>query len=582
MNWGFITILLFLAVAGSPPAAIARDIDFDRDIRPILADTCYACHGPDGNKRKAKLRLDQKNDVFADRDGLHVVVPGKLADSEIWRRITSADPDERMPPKKATRQLNQRQIQLIRRWVEQGAAWSQHWAFVPPKRHEPPQVKQGDWPRNAIDPFVLARLERESLAPSPVADKPTLIRRVTLDLTGLPPTPAQVAAFESDDSSGAYEQVVDRLLESPRYGEHMAAYWLDSARYADTDGYQNDRYRYQWVWRDWVIMALNDNMPFDQFVIEQLAGDMLPNATLKQQIATGFCRNHRINSEAGSIPAEWHVENLVDRVDTLGTVFLGLTIQCARCHDHKYDPITQKEYYQLFAYFNNVPESGVGPNNGNSPPFIQVPKSWPNLSSEQDKLIVPGKLEFQKGAYGGGVVRPKPGKPNTVMVMHEMKKPRPTWLLKRGVYNMPDKSQLLKPGVPASTNPMTAPAPGNRLELARWLVHPSNPLLTRVTMNRFWQRFFGVGLVRTSENFGSQGEPPSHPKLLDWLATEFIDRDWDVKSLHKLIVMSATYRQSSRLTERLKERDPENRLLTRGPRYRLSAFQLRDQALFAG
>ena len=408
-----------------------------------------------------------------------------------------------------------------------------------------------------------------------------LIRRVTLDLTGLPPTPVEIEAFVKDKSPDAYEKVVDRLLSSSSYGEHMASFWLNAARYADTDGYQNDRYRYQWVWRDWVIMALNENKPFDEFVIEQLAGDMLPNATLKQQIATGFGRNHRINSEAGSIPDEWHVEYVADRVDTFGTVFLGLTIQCARCHDHKYDPISQEEYYRLFAYFNNVPEWGIGPNNGNSPPFIKVPESWPELSPEENTKIAPGPLAFQgKNQYSGGVVRPKPGDKTTVMVMEEMDKPRNTYLLRRGLYNMADKSKELAPGVPKSTDSIEGRVPGNRLELAKWLTHPNHPLLARVTINRYWQRFFGTGLVRTSENFGTQGEPPSHPALLDWLATEFIAQKWDMKAIHKLIVTSATYRQSSTLTKQLVERDPENRLLARGPRMRLSAFALRDQALF--
>lgn len=578
IQFGIASCVVFF---GMQLEAADRKIDFNLEIKPILADTCYTCHGPDPKSRKAKLRLDTRAGAFAERDGIASIVPGKPQESELYFRITAHDPDELMPPVKSTRKLKKKQINLIRQWIEQGAEWEEKWwAFVPPKRSALPNVRDSKWSRNGLDRFVLARLDREGLKPSPEADKVTLIRRASLDLTGLPPAPEEVDAFVNDKTPNAYEKVIDRLLKSSRYGEHMASFWLDSARYADTDGYQNDRYRYQWVWRDWVIMSLNDNMPFDQFVIEQLAGDMLPNATLKQQIATGFGRNHRINSEAGSIPAEWHVENLVDRVDTLGTVFLGLTVQCARCHEHKYDPMSQAEYYQLFAYFNNVPEWGIGPNNGNSPPFIKVPKSWPNLSPQEDKLIVPGKLEFQgKKQFGGGVVRPKPGDTTTVMVMHEMKKPRSTYLLRRGQYNMPDKSKVLKPAVPASLNALGS-APRDRLELAKWLVHPKNPLTARVTVNRFWQRFFGVGLVKTSENFGTQGEAPSHPKLLDWLATEFISRDWDMKAIHKVIVMSSTYRQSSRVTEALAERDPENRLLARGPRFRLSAFALRDQALF--
>jgi hypothetical protein len=461
------------------------------------------------------------------------------------------------------------------------AADDVHWAFVPPLRPSPPDVRDHAWLRNGIDAFVLARLEAEGIAPSPTADRETLIRRVTLDVTGLPATPEEIDSFLDDTAPEAYERVIDRLLLSARYGEQMASYWLDAARYADTDGYQNDRYRYMHVWRDWVIQALNDNKSFDEFVIEQLAGDMLPNPTLRQQIASGFCRNHRINSENGSIPAEWHVENVVDRVDTLGTVFLGLTISCARCHDHKYDPISQEEYYQLFAYFNNVPEWGVGPNNGNSPPFITVPESWPHLAANEDRALVPAALELR--AETTGLERPQAGDENTVMVMQELKERRPTYLLERGRYDAPDLSRVLAPGVPKSidTAASNGDAPRDRLELARWLVSADNPLTARVTVNRYWQQFFGVGLVKTSDNFGTEGDLPSHPGLLDWLATEFVRFDWDVKAIHKRILMSATYRQASRFSERLTERDPENRLLARGPRFRLGAFALRDQALAA-
>jgi hypothetical protein len=308
---------------------------------------------------------------------------------------------------------------------------------------------------------------------------------------------------------------------------------------------------------------------------------MLPGATLKQQIATGFCRNHRINSEDGSIPAEWHVENVVDRVDTFGTVFLGLTVACARCHDHKYDPLPQRDYYRLFAYFNNVPEWGIGPNNGNSPPFVKVPASWPNLSIEENRLVVPEpvKLRAAREEAGNGLKRPQPGDADTVMVMHELDEPRATYLLKRGQYNSPDKSERLQPGLPAALDNSDSAPPRNRLELARWLVRPENPLLARVTVNRLWQGLFGVGLVKTSDNLGSQGEGPSHPELLDWLASELVHGGWDVKALQKTILTSATYRQSSEVSRKLAAGDPENRLLARGPRFRLSAFVLRDQAL---
>ena len=565
--------MAFLLSTALARAGDAADTDFDA-VRRILSEKCFACHGPDPKARKADLRLDVR------QSALEVLAPGRPDQSELVRRVTATDEDDVMPPPRTKTKITGAEADVLRRWIGAGASYARHWAFVPPRRRPPPAVKDAAWARNAIDAFVLARLEAAGLAPSPTADKRALMRRVTLDLTGLPPTPDDVAAFLDDDSPHAYEKLVDRLLSSPRYGEHMASFWLDASRYADTDGYQNDRYRYMHVWRDWVILTLTESKPFDEFVIEQLAGDLLPGATLRQQIATGFSRNHRINSEAGSIPEEWHVENVVDRVDTLGTVFLGLTIGCARCHEHKYDPISQKEYYRLFAYFNNVPEWGIGPNNGNSPPFIEVPKSWPFVPAAENRLIPPAALGFQKNQYGGGVVRPRPGGPTTVMVMQEQATRRPTHLLKRGQYNTPDKSEGLDPGVPASLEAVGGKTPGNRLELARWLVHPDHPLTARVAINRYWQHLFGTGIVKTSENFGTRGEPPSHPELLDWLATEFVAGGWNVKAIQKLILMSATYRQSSRVSGELVRRDPENRLLGRGPRQRLPAFALRDQALF--
>jgi hypothetical protein len=486
-----------------------------------------------------------------------------------------------MPPADSGKTLTDAQKQLLKQWIDAGAPYPSHWAFVPPVKPVVPEVKHAAWVCQPIDRFVLRRMEDEGLAPSPAADARTLLRRATLHLTGLPPTPQEVADLLADPAGDAYERQVDRLLASPRYGEHMAAVWLEAARYADTDGYQNDRYRYQHAWRDWVILALNENMPFDQFIIEQLAGDMLPGATLKQQVATGFCRNHRINSEDGSIPAEWQVEYVVDRVDTLGTVFLGLTVGCARCHDHKYDPLSQREYYRLFAYFNNVPEWGVGPNNGNSPPFVAVPASWPHLLPEENAFTEPEpvKLRNARTEAGNGLKRPQPGGPETVMVMHEMHQPRPTYLLRRGQYNLPDKSEPLSPGLPQALSASSSGEPGNRLELAQWLVSRDNPLVARVAVNRVWQQLFGIGLVKTSENFGVQGETPSHPELLDWLAREFIDSGWNVKALVRAILLSATYRQSSAVSGKLLARDPENRLLARGPRQRLPAFVLRDQAL---
>src|SRR5262245_1627732 len=349
-------------------------VEFNRDVRPILSDFCFTCHGPDSARRKGELRLDRQEDAFEDRGDYAAIVPKHPEKSEIIRRLSAADEADRMPPPKAARRPSPQQIDTLKRWIQQGAKWEQHWAFIPPQRPPAPDVKsQKSAVRNSIDRFILARLEKERLSASPEAAKTTLIRRVTLDLTGLPPTPAEVDAFLNDPSADAYEKVVDRLLASPRFGERMAWRWLEAARYADTSGYQSDGERFMWRWRDWVIGAINANMPFDRFTVEQIAGDMLPNATREQRIATGFNRNHRGNGEGGVIPEEYQVEYVVDRVDTTATVWLGLTAGCARCHDHKFDPIAQKEFYQLFAFFNNIPERGKAIKVGNSPPYIKAP-----------------------------------------------------------------------------------------------------------------------------------------------------------------------------------------------------------------
>jgi hypothetical protein len=843
----------------APDATIPQTVEFNRDVRPILSDKCYICHGP--SKQLAGLRFDREDVAKQALSDRHVaIVPGDPAASEMIKRITAANAAGRMP--QGGEPLGTREVALIRRWIEQGAAWQKHWSFVPPRRPELPAVTNRQWVRNPIDAFVLERLEREGLQPSAEADKATWIRRVTLDLAGLPPTPAEIDAFVADRSASAYDKVVDRLLRSPRYGERMAFPWLEAARYADSNGYQTDGERDMWRWRDWVINAFNRNMPFDQFTVEQLAGDLVPNATLDQRIATGFNRNHRGNSEGGIIPEEYAVEYVVDRVDTTATVFLGMTAGCARCHDHRYDPLSQKQYYQLFSYFNNLPESGKARRVGNSPPMIKAPtpdqlrqlkqlddqlagatrayaavqpelaraqKEWEaglnsaqaiawapahglvahyeldgdlttDVSVFQDGKNVP--LEFKNGAaaFGPGVIHqaasfdgksfiqagdlagfgmhgryddkyslaawiyPTAGtgaivtkvqdvsEPNghglnlsegklqynnvtkwvdegirlqsvktlplnewhhvaltydgtryaegvklyvdgeewrwdvvlddanslapgrreplrigggggpenrfrgrigdvrvydralsaaearmlataspvtdiarlserdrtpgqtekirdyflenalpspikdarkrlldaqakrdqyydslpTVMIMEEMPTPRESHLLKRGAYDAP--GETVTPTLPEFLTP-AADYPPNRLGLARWLVSPSDPLLARVTVNRFWQMLFGTGIVKTVEDFGSQGEWPSHPELLDWLATEFVGSGWDVKALLKTIVTSATYRQSSRGAADLIQRDPENRLLARGPNVRLTADVVRDQAL---
>ena len=833
-------------------------INFNRDISPILSDACFACHGPDPTQRKAGLRFDNKEGAFAKKG---VIVPGDSANSRLIKRITETQPEMRMPPPASGRTLTDRQIELLRRWVDTGAKWDTHWAYVPPKRPDPPTVATPAWPRNPIDNFILARLERDGLKPSATADKITLLRRVSLDLTGLPPTPTEIDSFLKDTSPDAYEKLVDRLLGSPHYGERMAMQWLDIARYADTHGYHIDSHRDMWRWRDWVIQAFNRNMPFDRFTVEQLAGDLLPSATVEQKIASGFNRNHMINYEGGAIPEEYQVEYVVDRVETTANAWMATTLGCARCHSHKFDPITQKEFYQFFAYFNTVSEEGLDGRTGNAKPLLPLPSQAQKSRLEElasaikakedalsDKEVDPlreqwetslvgriavsprngltahyeldGSLSDVSGRYqhartvrgdptfgagqvgrsvnfdgdsqvsfgnvgGGGLGRAASfslaawlrassntpiaafqkidnpesrrgyefifddheligiqrraahltirltshwpdsaiqirtttkltmgdwyhialtydgsgkasglrlyinGKPHqtqiiqdnlsgsvqtdaelqignmslgkpfrggiddlrlydrvldaaevdqlavhypiqtilsgvsgkrskdentrvrdyflthaapdalrelyselkilrkqketvdkeipTVMVMSEMEKPRETFVLGRGDYR--NKTDKVSPGVPAAISELPQNAPANRLGLARWLVSPSNPLTARVTVNRYWQMYFGFGIVKTSEDFGVQGEPPVHPELLDWLATEFTRTGWDVKALQRLIVTSATYRQSSKVTPALLEKDPENRLLARGPRLRLPAETIRDNAL---
>jgi hypothetical protein len=612
-----ILLLVPAVVAAQPP----KTVEFNRDIRPILSDNCFTCHGPAKSARKMDLRLDTKDGA------LTVIAPGKLKDSLLWQRITSIDAHEQMPPAKTGKKLSEQQIDLVKRWIEQGAPWQEHWAFITPKRPEVPTVKNGKWMRNPIDAFVLARIEKEGMTPSPEADPRTLIRRVTLDLTGLPPTLQAIDEFVvAWESAGAKrEQVwgnlVDRLLDSPRYGERMVLEWLDAARYSDTNGYQTDGTRAMWPWRDWVIDALNKNMPFDQFTIEQIAGDMLPNPTVPQKIATGFHRNHMLNGEGGRIAEESRVDYVVDRVDTTGAVWLGLTIACGRCHDHKYDPISQKEYYQLYAYWNSIAEvGGVDSRAGTGKPILELPneeqkgkiaKLDTSVKEQQKKFDAlektfldelkekAKKLPDRKSLEFGKLLAAHPqGKELQqmrtaldaeakklddarksvliTMIMEERKDPRETFILERGIYNK--YGAKVTAGIPKTLPPLPKDTPNNRLGLAKWLVSKDNPLTARVTVNRIWQQYFGIGLVKTSEDFGVQGEMPSHPELLDWLAVEFMQK-WDMKALHRIIVRSSTYRQSSKVTPAAVERDPDNRLLAHSPRLRLSPFQLRDQAL---
>ena len=977
-------IFVVSAIVFSAPVVAEPAVDFNREVLPIIADKCFACHGPDANTREADLRLDLKDGLFGTSEmGQPIVAPGDSEESELFFRITEAEGDEKMPPEDAVLQLTDDEVDTLRQWIEQGAEWKGHWSFVPPVKPEIPDVTNPDWIKNEIDHFVLNKLDEEGMRPNEEAPRETLIRRVSLDLIGIPPTPEEVDAFINDKRPDAYERVVDRLLTSPQFGERQAFIWLDAARYSDTNGYQRDTKRYMWHWRDWVIKAFNDNMPFDQFTIEQLAGDLLPDATLSQKVATGFNRNHRINGEGGIIPEEYAVEYVADRVATTGTTWMGMTFECARCHDHKFDPISQKEFYQIFAFFNSVPEEGKGRERGNDKPFLPVPdeeeqieidrlaeeisqltkvhyapnkkldrqqvkweadlattfasqvwsplpdldlsgtngvtlaqlddhsilasgenpdstsytltfeanhnlkalqleailddslpetgpgrsddgtavlgeievhltpkgstesealsfdtaitdfthpkpefrpemaidgdpatgwstgsyitrvnrkaifvladgseinkgdtvsitlhhatnfpkyalgrfkisqsnsnaiadwamptmSTWqhvgplsadgkatdllevalepengfdPNRSYGENALkweersdwsdgtpinfeterkslhylyrtidvAVPTKLSFSlgsddaikvwidgdvklaknvkrdvaadqeklnvnltqgrhellikianykegsgyyfKASHDGGenlfalmdpVAIPVDQRDDvanrklrvafrsqdakwlerqqaiqaaraetkrlednvvTTMVMTEMREPRDTYRLIRGVYTAPDTSEKLYPTVPAALGTLTDEQPQNRLGFAQWLMNPEHPLTARVRVNHYWQTYFGQGIVKTSEDFGTQGSPPSHPELLDWLAVRFIESGWDVKAMQKYIVMSATYRQRSHVTPEKLECDPENILLARAPRFRLSAEIIRDQALAVG
>ncbi len=652
--------LFWWVVAGSAAAAV----DFNRDIRPILSDRCFACHGFDEKERQSGLRLDVREAALLPSDsGRAAIVPGDAGASELVRRILTDDPDDRMPPAKTGKPLSAAESALLERWVAEGAEYQAHWAFVAPVRPAPPAVRRADWPRNEIDRFILARLEREGLEPSPEASRETLIRRLTLDLTGLPPSLAEIDAFLADDAPEAFERVVDRLLMSPRYGERMTVEWLDAARFADTHGYHLDSARDLTVWREWVIRAFNENKPYDQFTVEQLAGDILAARSgpsdasdtsdtsdqrrLDMRIASGFNRNHMINYEGGAIAEEYLHAYIVDRVNTTATVWLGLTYACAQCHDHKFDPITQKEFYQFYAFFNSVPEAGLDGQAGNARPYLQAPTpeekqrladldrrieaAQAALKTEEEHLpalqadweaqwrepppagpderepaiveLLAGPAESlndeQRGRIAkffrekhapesyraarreAGDARRERDRVNkairTTMVMAELDAPRETFMRVRGEYDKP--GERVHPGVPASLPPLPDDGAPDRLALAQWLVSPGHPLTARVTVNRFWQQYFGVGLVKTAEDFGSQGEWPSHPELLDWLAAEFVGSGWDVKALQRTIVTSAAYRQSSRMTPDIHERDPENRLLARGPRFRLMAEFIRDQAL---
>ncbi len=557
-------------------------VDFVRQIRPILANNCFRCHGPDKEMVKAGLRLDTREGAAAETEsGSHAIVPGKPEASELIARVSSTDENIRMPPAESGKALTAAEIELLKRWIKQEAPYRGHWAFLPPQRPPlPPAVSDPGWVRNPIDALVLAKLDHEGLPHAPEADRSTLLRRLALDLTGLPPTLAEVDQFVTDQSPEAYEKSVDRLLASPAYGERWARVWLDLARYADSAGYAQDPPRTIWRYRDWVIQALNSNLPFDQFTIQQIAGDLLPSPTEDQRIATAFHRNTMTNSEGGTDDEEFRNVALVDRVNTTMEVWMGLTMGCAQCHNHKYDPISQEEYFRFFAILNNTEDADRGDEAPNLVTFTpEEEQRKQQLQAEiaelEKSLAENGKLKQLQQQLAGlaGTLTP---------IMRELPpgKRRTTNIQIRG--NFLNKGQEVTPGVPAAFHPLPDGAEPNRLTLAQWLVDARNPLTARVAVNRFWEQLFGIGLVETSEDFGLQGEPPSHPDLLDFLATELLRLKWDTKQWIKLVVTSATYRQSSRVTADLAQRDPHNRLLARGPRFRLSAELVRDQALAVG
>ena len=591
--------IFFLGIFSS--VLLAKEVSFNRDIRPILSNKCFSCHGPDKHERKAELRLDLSegsDGAYREKDGIFALKPGSLDDSELWHRIISEDSEEVMPPPEANKKLlTVQEKELIKAWINSGAKYEKFWAFEKPKQPDFPKVQNGKWSDEPIDLFVMKRLESSGITPSAEADKRTLIRRLSLDLTGLPPSREEVRKFDSDDSGDAYEQLVDSLLSRERYGEHMARYWLDLVRFADTNGMHKDYYRNSIAYRDWVIRAYNENLRYDEFVRYQLAGDLFPDASSDQLIASGFNRLHLIIDVGTALPEESFFKNVTDRVTAVGTAFMGMTVQCAACHDHKYDPITQKDYYSLFAFFNNIdakPETERGLKNGLQPPISSVPtpdqkksldelgakmsevESQINNQNNSEELLseLQEKLKSLKGERGQ-LEKQIP----MAMVMKERKEVRETRIMKRGQYD--DPGEVVQRNAPEFLHPMKRSGDvASRMDLANWFIDKENPLTARVAVNRIWQQLFGVGLVKTSEDLGAQGEVPSHPLLLDYLTVSFVNSGWDVKALIKEIVLSKAYRQSSNIDESLFKKDPENRLLARGSRFRMDAEMIRDQILF--
>jgi hypothetical protein len=645
MHCRFFFSLATLGLSLPTPAARAdgpgsSTVEFNRDIRPILSNNCFVCHGPDQKLRKAKLRLDVEADAFADRGGYRAFIPGKPEQSEVYRRITSKDAKERMPPAKHGKDLTAREVDLFKRWIEQGAKWQGHWSLIPPRRPALPKVAAKSWPLNPIDYFILARLELAGLKASPEADRRTLLRRLGLDLTGLPPTPEEVETYLADRSPKAHEKAILRLLSSPHYGERMALYWLDVVRYADTGGYHSDNHRDLYPYRDWVIEAFNKDLPFDRFVTEQLAGDLLPGASRAQKIASGYNRLLQTTEEGGAQAKEYTAKYAADRVRNTATAFLGLTMGCCECHSHKFDPFTQKDFYTFAAFFADIKERAVGRQDQT---LLPTPEQAARLKQLDEQLAplqrlvstqtpeldaAQAKWELSLRGVTKGLPKPvaaalavPPAKRNAkqkqllsahyrtiapelreaharlaeLKRQHELLKkeipstlisesvpPRVMRILPRGNW-LDESGEIVLPATPVSLTHKgpTPPAKGRltRLELARWMTAADNPLVARVFVNRLWKLYFGQGLVRTLDDFGAQGAWPTHPELLDWLAVEFRESGWDVKHMIKLMVTSRAYRQTSKASEELKQRDPYNYLLARQARFRLDAEMVRDNAL---
>jgi len=630
-------VLCFGVVVAPLHAQPGKTIEFNRDIRPILSNHCFVCHGPDNNLRKAKLRLDTDKEAPGVHGAASVVVAGKPGESELMDRLLSKEPTKRMPPPKANKDLSKEQIELLRQWIAQGAKYDGHWSLLAAKKHDVPTVKTPAWVRNPVDAFILAQIEKAGFKPSPEADRRTLLRRLSFDLIGLPPTPEEIAAFEKDNSDNAYEKQLERLLASPHFGERMAIFWLDQVRFADTGGYHSDNHRDLWPFRDWVIKAFNENLPYDQFTTWQLAGDLLPSATVEQKIASGYNRLLQTTEEGGAQAKEYQAKYYADRVRNVSTVWLGLTMGCSECHDHKFDPVSTKEFYQFASFFADVQEASVGRQGQTTLLMPEQQKQVQELlirmaplqklmdeqTPELDKALAAWEADVKaKGLKGVAkealpIFNLAPAKRNPKQVQAlakvframtpllaeprgELAKltqqktaieksapstlittsvaPRTIRILPRGNW-LDDTGEIVQP-----TTPKSLPSLGvdkgraNRLDLAKWMVDKKNPLTARVFVNRLWALTFGQGIVKTMDDFGAQGTWPTHPELLDWLALEF-QNGWDVKKVIRTLVTSNAYRQTSRPSEELKTKDPYNHLYARQARFRLDAEFVRDNAL---